>query len=313
MKDYTENKTDIRVDLGRGLKLKNPVMSASGTYGYGMDFVDFFEPDVPGAIISKGLSLHPSTGNPPPRIAETPCGMLNAIGLENIGVKAYLKDKLPVLIKHKVKVICNIYGHSQKDYEKLAAVIEDNEYINAIELNISCPNVKEGGMAFGTSALTAAALSKRVRRVFSGHLMVKLSPNVTDIVEIARAVEGEGADSLSCINTLLGIAVDIKNRKHVLANRTGGLSGPAIKPIALKMVWETASAVNIPVVGVGGIASASDAIEFIMAGASAVQVGSAAFANPNLIPQVIGGISQWLDAEHIASIKDITGVLDLKR
>jgi len=304
------NKPDLSVNIG-GMDLKNPVMTASGTFGYGREFADFFDVSRLGAVVVKGLSLQPSKGNRPPRIVETPCGMLNAIGLENVGIDAFVSDKLPYLRNISVPVVANIYGQSMDAYEALAARIEDEPGIDGIEINISCPNVKAGGVAFGIDPSAVHKVVGLVRRKTAKPVMVKLSPNVTDIVAIAKKAEEAGADSLSLINTITGMAIDIQTRKPKLANITGGLSGPAIKPVALRMVWQVAGAVGIPVVGIGGIMGAADAIEFFMAGASAVQVGTANFVNPAACVEILEGIEAFLAQKGISRMGDIIGTVDL--
>ena len=305
-----KKKPNIQVNIG-GVKLKNPVMTASGTFGYASEFEELIDLNRLGAIIVKGLSLEPSRGNPPPRIVETPCGMLNAIGLENVGLEAFLKEKLPFLKKIDTPVLVNIYGKNIADYAKLASRLEDIEKIAGIELNISCPNVKSGGAAFGAFPESAAQVVRAVRKSTTRPLMVKLSPNVTDITEIARSVEGEGADSISLINTITGMAIDIETRRPKLANITGGLSGPAIRPVALRMVWQTAQVVKVPVIGVGGIMTAKDALEFLIAGAVAVQVGTANFINPHATIDIIEGIEAFLMERNISDIADIIGTLNV--
>ncbi len=305
-----KKKPNIQVNIG-GVKLKNPVMTASGTFGYASEFEELIDLNRLGAIIVKGLSLEPSRGNPPPRIVETPCGMLNAIGLENVGLEAFLKEKLPFLKKIDTPVLVNIYGKNIADYAKLASRLEDIEKIAGIELNISCPNVKSGGAAFGAFPESAAQVVRAVRKSTTRPLMVKLSPNVTDITEIARSVEGEGADSISLINTITGMAIDIETRRSKLANITGGLSGPAIRPVALRMVWQTAQVVKVPVIGVGGIMTAKDALEFLIAGAVAVQVGTANFINPHATIDIIEGIEAFLMERNISDIADIIGTLNV--
>lgn len=299
---------DLKTDIG-GLTLANPVMTASGTFGYAREFEDLLTLDRLGGIIVKGLSLHPSHGNPPPRIVETPCGMLNAIGLENVGFDAFVSEKLPFLKTVKAPVLANIYGTDIDAYAQLAERLETIDTVAGVEVNISCPNVKEGGIAFGADAETARRVTEAVRERFSRHLMVKLSPNVTDITLIAKSVEQGGADSISLINTITGMAIDIHSRRPKLANITGGLSGPAIKPVALRMVWQTARAVDIPVVGIGGIMTAEDALEFIIAGAAAVQIGTANFINPRCTMEIIDGIENFLREKGIASIKELVGSL----
>lgn len=300
---------DLRANIG-GIILKNPVITASGTFGYGEEFRSLVDLNRLGAVIVKGLSLEPSRGNKPPRVVETPCGMLNAIGLENVGINEFISKKLPFLRTYSTPVIVNIYGKSIDEYARLAEIIEDAGGIAAIEVNISCPNVKKGGIAFGVKAKSAYKVTKAVREKTTKTLIVKLSPNVTDITEIAEsAVEG-GADSLSLINTITGMAIDINTRRPRLANITGGLSGPAIKPVALRMVWQVARKVKVPVIGVGGIFSAEDAIEFFIAGAAAVQIGTANFVNPRATIDVIVGIERYLAERNISSLSEITGTLD---
>jgi dihydroorotate dehydrogenase (NAD+) catalytic subunit len=302
-------KPGVNVNLGK-IALKNPVMTASGTFGYAKEFEDFMDLNRLGAIIVKGLSLEPAKGNPPPRIVETPCGMLNAIGLENVGVEAFIREKLPFLRKFSTPVIANIYGKTIKEYAELAARLDDTPDVAGVEVNISCPNVKVGGIAFGADAASAFEVVKAVRKKTNRHVMVKLSPNVTDIVEIAVQVADAGADSVSVINTITGMAIDAETRRPKLANITGGLSGPAIKPLALRMVWQVAQNVTIPVVGVGGIMNALDAIEFFIAGATAVQVGTANFINPRATLEIIEGIEQFLAERQLKHVSDIIGSLE---
>jgi len=301
---------NISVDIG-GLKLKNPVMTASGTFSYGAEFKDLMDLNRLGAIIVKGLSLKPQKGNPPPRIVETACGMLNAIGLENVGIEGFIADKLPFLNTIDAPVLANIYGQSVDDYAQLADRIEQVAGIDGIELNISCPNVKSGGVAFGVDPEVAEMVVARVREKTTKALMVKLSPNVTDVVQIAKRVEAGGADSISLINTITGMAVDLEARKPILANITGGLSGPAIKPIALRMVWQVAGAVDIPVIGIGGIMTAQDALEFILVGATAIQVGTANFVNPAAAIEIIDGMQTYLAEHAIADLASLQGSLQL--
>ncbi len=298
----------LSVDIG-GVRLKNPVMTASGTFGYGREFHQLLDLNELGAIVVKGLSLKPAPGNPPPRIIETPCGMLNAIGLENIGIEAFVAEQLPFLAKFSTPVFINVYGTTVEEYTQMAARIDELENIAGIEVNISCPNVKAGGVAFGVDCGAASAVVQNVRKATAKPLTVKLSPNVTDIAEIAKSVEGAGADSVSLINTLTGMMIDIEKRIPVLANITGGLSGPAIKPIALRMVWQVAKAVKIPVIGIGGIMTAEDAIAFIIAGATAVQVGTANFVNPRATSEIIAGLGNYLDAHKIDHITELIGSL----
>jgi len=305
-----EEKPNVRVNIG-GIELKNPVMTASGTFGYAREFERLVDLNRLGGIVVKGLSLEPSKGNPSPRIVETPCGMLNAIGLENVGLAAFVKDKLPFLKGLKTPVFVNIYGKKIAEYAELAARLDDIEDVSGIEVNISCPNVKSGGMAFGAYPGSASEVVRAVRDRTKKPLMVKLTPNVTDITEIARSVEAEGADSISLINTITGMAIDIETRRPKLANITGGLSGPAIKPVALRMVWQTAQSVKIPVIGIGGIMTAKDALEFLIAGAVAVQVGTANFINTHATIDIIEGIEAFLMERKIADLADIIGVLEV--
>jgi dihydroorotate dehydrogenase (NAD+) catalytic subunit len=297
---------DLSVDIG-GIKLQNPVMTASGTFGYAMEFKPLIDLNRLGGVIVKGLSLAPTKGNPPPRIAETPCGMLNAIGLENVGVDAFIDQKVPLLSKLKIPVLANIYGHTVEAYARLAERLNDVTAVAGLEVNISCPNVKKGGMAFGTDPSTARQVVQAVRRNYSRYLLVKLSPNVTDITTIARCVEEAGADGISLINTITGMIIDIHRRKPVLANITGGLSGPAIRPIAVRMVWQVAQAVKVPVIGIGGIMCAEDALQFILAGATAVQVGTANFVNPSATMEIIDGLAGYLSAHGLASVRELIG------
>lgn len=299
----------LDIDLN-GLSLANPVMTASGTFGYGSEYRDFVDLNRLGGIIVKGISLAPSAGNPPPRVVETASGMLNAIGLANIGIEAFVNDRLPMLQSLACPVIVNIYGQSVEDYARLAARIDGVAGIAGIEVNISCPNVKAGGLAFGVDPDAAEAVLTAVRRQTTKHIMVKLTPNVTDIAAIARRVEAAGADAVSLINTLAGMAVDVQTRRPRLANITGGLSGPAIKPVALKMVWETARQVRIPVVGIGGIMTAEDALEFMIAGASAVQVGTANFINPAVTIEIVDGIQEFLTENNISAVSDLIGTIE---
>ena len=301
-------KPQMRVDIG-GIEIKNPVMTASGTFGYAGEYVELVDLNRLGAIVVKGLSLEPSTGNPPPRIVETPCGMLNAIGLENVGLAAFVKEKLPFLRRLDTPVFVNIYGRRTEEYAKLAARLEDIDGVSGIEVNISCPNVKSGGMAFGAYPESAAEVVRAIRKQTTKPLMIKLSPNVTDITKIAKSVEAEGADSISLINTITGMAIDIETRRPKIANITGGLSGPAIKPVALRMVWQVAQTVNVPVIGIGGIMTANDALEFLIAGAVAVQVGTANFINPHATTDIIDGIESFLIERNISNISDIIATL----
>lgn len=290
-----------------GLKLKNPVMSASGTFGFADCFNDFFDPASMGAVVVKAVTPEPRKGNPPQRIAETASGMLNAIGLENPGLDEYLRVHAPRLMSMGTNVIVNVAGYTAEDYVRVAAAIEQEEAAHALELNISCPNVKEGGIAFGSDAASAASLTSAVKRAVKLPLIVKLSPNVTDICAIAKACESEGADALSMINTLLGMAIDIKTGRPVLANLTGGLSGPAVKPVALRMVWQVTQKVAIPVIGMGGITSWQDALEFMMAGANAVAIGTGQLMDPLCIPKVIKGLEEYCGAAGLGNISEAVG------
>ena len=299
----------LNVKIG-DLQLKNPVMTASGTFGYGLEFADFMPLDGIGGIIVKGTTLNPREGNDYPRMAETAQGMLNCVGLQNKGVDYFCTHIYPQIKDIDTNMIVNVSGSSPEDYAECAARVDALEHIPAIELNISCPNVKDGGMAFGVTCAGAASVVKAVRQRYHKTLIVKLSPNVTDITEIARAVEAEGADAVSLINTLMGMAIDIEKRKPLLSIRTGGLSGPAVKPVALRMVWQVAKAVGIPVVGLGGISNAKDAIEFPMAGATAIEIGTANFLDPAISIKVRDGIDAWLDAHGCQSVEEIIGVID---
>jgi dihydroorotate dehydrogenase (NAD+) catalytic subunit len=300
---------DLSVDIG-SLKLKNPVITASGTFGYGTELIPFFDPSLLGAIIVKGLSLEPIPGNPPPRITETPCGMLNAIGLANIGIEAFMAEKLPLLDTLGIPIITNIYGHDLEDYAELSKRIETVDGIDAVEINISCPNVEKGGMVFGTDPDTAAAVTHEVVRNTTKPVIVKLTPNVTDITTIARAVEAAGATAISAINTFLGMAVDIITRRPKLANVVGGLSGPAIRPMALYLVHKVVEAVNIPVIGLGGIVDYKDALEFLIVGARAVQVGTASFVNPRAAIEIVNDMTDFCVREEIENINEIIGELN---
>jgi dihydroorotate dehydrogenase (NAD+) catalytic subunit len=291
------------------LELKNPVMTASGTFGYGLEFADLMPIDGIGGIIVKGTTLNPREGNDYPRMAETASGMLNCVGLQNKGVDYFCEHIYPQIKDIDTNMIVNVSGSSPEDYAECAARIDALENIPAIELNISCPNVKDGGMAFGVTCAGAASVVKAVRQRYHKTLIVKLSPNVTDIAEIARAVEAEGADSVSLINTLMGMAIDIEKRKTLLSINTGGLSGPCVKPVALRMVWQVAKAVKIPVIGLGGISTAKDAIEFLMAGATAIEIGTANFLDPAVSIKVRDGINDWLDAHGCQSVSEIIGVI----
>ncbi|SMP15685.1 dihydroorotate dehydrogenase (NAD+) catalytic subunit [Desulfurobacterium pacificum] len=292
-----------------GVKFNNPVWTASGTFGFGIEYKDFVDLNKVGAVCVKGLSINPREGNEPPRIWETPCGMLNAIGLQNPGVEYFLEKILPQLSSYEFKVIANIYGSTVDEYVAVAKALNGAEGVCAIELNISCPNVKKGGLAFGVDPVEAARLTEAVKKTSDKPIIVKLSPNVTDIVEIAKAVESAGADALSAINTLMGMAIDIYKRKPKLKNRFGGLSGPAIKPVAVRMVYQVSRAVSIPVIGIGGISTWQDAVEFFLAGASAVQVGTANFFNPKAVEEIVDGIESYMREMGYSSVKDMVGDL----
>lgn len=298
----------LNVKVG-GLDLKNPVLTASGTFGYGLEFADFIDLNRLGGFIVKGTTLHPREGNDYPRMAETPSGMLNCVGLQNKGVDYFCEHIYPQLKDIDSNVLVNVSGSSPEDYAECAARIDALDHIPGIELNISCPNVKDGGMAFGVTCEGAASVVRAVRQRYHKTLIVKLSPNVTDIASIAKAVEAEGADSVSLINTLMGMSIDIERRKSRLSIGTGGLSGPCVKPVALRMVWQVAHAVNIPIVGLGGIMNAADAIEFLMAGATAIEIGTANFIDPTTTIRVIDGMNEWLDNHGVKDVHEIIGCL----
>jgi len=302
---------DMSVRLSEKLVLRNPVMTASGTFGYGLEFEDYVNLHRLGAIVVKGISLQPRSGNPPPRIVETAGGMLNAIGLENVGVEKFITEKLPSLRGFGTPIVVNILGDSLDDYASLAKKLNNIEGISAIEVNISCPNVKQGGVAFGTDPVMVREVTAAVKENAGQPVIIKLSPNVTDITVTARAAEEAGADAISLINTLIGMAIDHRTRKPRLANVIGGLSGPAIKPVALRMVWLVARTVKIPVIGIGGIMSATDALEYLIAGASAVQIGTANFVNPDTTERVVEGISSYLQEAGCHSVSEIIGSLQL--
>lgn len=291
--------------------MKNPVMTASGTFGYGLEYADLVPLDAIGGIIVKGTTLLPREGNDYPRMAETASGMLNCVGLQNKGVDYFCREIYPKIKDIDSNMIVNVSGSSPDNYAECAARINELEHIPAIELNISCPNVKDGGMAFGVTCAGVSAVVRAVRKAYKKTLIVKLSPNVTDISEIARSVEAEGADCVSLINTLMGMAIDVEKRKSLLSIGTGGLSGPAVKPVALRMVWQVARAVNIPVIGLGGIMNATDALEFLIAGASAVQIGTANFIDPKVTLKVRDGINDWLDKHGCKSVREIVGSLSV--
>lgn len=299
---------DLTVSIGN-LKLKNPVLTASGTFGYGEEYADFIDLNRLGGYIVKGTTLEPREGNDFPRMVETPSGMLNAVGLQNKGIEYFINEIYPRIKHYDSELIVNVSGKQIDDYAKVCQLINERTNIKAVEINISCPNVKEGGMAFGTTCSGAAAVTKAVRKAFDGVLIIKLSPNVTDIAEIARSVEEAGADAVSLVNTFMGMAIDIDKRKPYLSTVTGGLSGPAIKPIALRMVWQVAKAVKIPVIGLGGIMTGRDAIEFIMAGASAIEIGTANFIDPTVTIKIIDYIDDYCRRNNITSLDEIRGII----
>ena len=299
---------ELSVNLN-GLELKNPVLTASGTFGYGTEFADFINLTDLGGFIVKGTTLYPREGNPYPRMAETPSGMLNAVGLQNKGVDYFINHIYPEIKDIRTNILVNVSGASVSDYVATAEKINTLDCIPGIELNISCPNVKEGGMAFGTQCSSVAEVVSAVRKVYKKHLMVKLSPNVTNIQEIALTAEAEGADSVSLINTLMGMAIDAEKRRPVLSTVTGGLSGACVKPVALRMVWQGSKVVKIPIVGLGGIMNATDAIEFLLAGASAIQIGTANFIDPSITLKVVKGIDNYLDRHGFKSVKEIVGLI----
>ncbi len=304
----TEKDMNLSVSIG-GLKLKNPVMVASGTFGYGEEYSALIDNDILGAIVTKGISLEPSKGNPPPRIIETPSGMLNAIGLQNIGFESFILEKMPQLRKYNTPVVVNFYGSKIEDYVELAGKLSGIEGVSALEANISCPNIKEGGISFGTDPVMAYEVTRQVRKVTSLPLIVKLTPNVTDIAAVALRVEDAGADAVSLTNTFTGMVVDIDACRPSLANITGGLSGPAIRPLSLRMVWETLKAINIPVIGIGGITDHSDALQFLICGAKAVQVGTGLFVNPKAPELIIDGIKGYLTDRGLTDINEVIGCI----
>jgi dihydroorotate dehydrogenase (NAD+) catalytic subunit len=306
--DKNKMKTNVKLDVEIGsLKIKNPVMTASGTFGYGDEYADYVDLNMLGAIVVKGLSLKPRLGNPPPRIMETAGGMLNSVGLQNIGVEAFVAEKLPYLRNYDVSVIANIYGETYAEYSKVAEKLSSVKGVHALEVNVSCPNVKKGGLSFGSDPKAAAEVTRRVKAETNLPVIVKLTPNVTDIAVIAEAVEKAGADAISLINRLTGMSVDLKTRTQHLNNITGGLSGPAIKPVALRMVRQVVQRVSIPVIGIGGIMNAEDALEFLILGAKAVQIGTANFINPRATLDVIKGMKNYLIDNKIENINDIIG------
>ena len=299
---------DLSVEIG-SVQLKNPVLTASGTFGYGLEFLPFLRLAQLGGIVTKGLSPKPRKGNPPDRIVETPAGMLNAIGLQNVGVDAFIEEKLPQLRGHDTAVVANVFGETESEYVEVCEKLDAATGVAAIELNVSCPNTEAGGMTFGNDAVALARITKACRRATRLPLWVKLSPNVTDVRDIARAAEAEGADAVSLVNTFVGMVIDVERKRPVLANVSGGLSGPAIRPLAVWMTWQVRRAVTIPVVGMGGIMTARDAVEFILAGATAVQVGTANFVNPRAAVDVVEGLELWLKDKNIASIRELVGAL----
>ena len=306
----TDPYPDLHVNIG-SLELQNPVMTASGTFGYAREFEKLVNLHRLGGVVVKGISLAPRAGNPPPRIVETPCGMLNAIGLQNVGVKRFIDEKMTYLRGINVPVIVNILGDTVEEYREITRMLADTEGIAGLEVNISCPNVKKGGVAFGNDPRMAAAVTSAVKEVSSVPVMVKLSPNVSDVTLVARAVEDAGADSVSLINTLIGMAIDLERRKPVLANVIGGLSGPAVKPVALRMVYQVAQAVKIPVIGIGGIDCTEDALEFLLAGASAIQVGTANFVNPRVSEDIVEGMSSYVKRNRLDSVRNLIGALEV--
>lgn len=299
----------MAVQIGR-LRLKNPVMTASGTFGYGQEYADYVDLNRLGAIVVKGLSLEPRMGNPPPRIIETTGGMLNAIGLQNIGVDAFIEEKLPYLQQFDVAVVANIYGESYSEYQQVAKKLSSVKGVHALEVNVSCPNVKKGGLSFGADPKVAAIVTRKVKEVTDLPVIIKLTPNVTDITAIAVAVEKAGADAVSLINTLTGMSIDLKTRTPHLKNITGGLSGPAIKPVALRMVWQVMACVSIPVIGIGGIMTAGDALEFMLLGAKAVQIGTANFINPHATMDILDGMEDYLQSNNIDDINEFIGIFN---
>ncbi|MBP8979807.1 MAG: dihydroorotate dehydrogenase [Syntrophobacterales bacterium] len=301
---------NLAVNIG-GLRLKNPVLTASGTFGYGEEFASYVDLNRLGGIVVKGLSWQPRKGNPGPRIMETPGGMLNAIGLQNVGVRNFIREKLPFLRRYDVAVIANVYGETVEEYLRVSELLTTVTGVHALEINVSCPNVRKGGVAFGTDPDMVAEVTSRVRGVTDLPLLIKLSPNVTDIVVMAKAAEAAGADAISLINTLTGMSVDVERRIPHLRNVTGGLSGPAIKPVALRMVWQVAAEVRIPVIGVGGIMNADDALEFIIAGATAVQVGTANFVNPAVTMEILNGMTGYMNRHGLQDVNELVGTLRL--
>jgi len=304
-------KPDLSVELGP-LRLKNPVLTASGTFGYGLEFLPFFDLGLLGGIVTKGLSPRPREGNPPVRITETPGGMLNAIGLQNVGVERFIADKLPELRKFDTAVVANVFGETEAEYVEVCSRLDAAGGIAAVELNVSCPNTEQGGMVFGNDPRALARITRACRKATGLPLIVKLSPNVTDITVTARAAEDEGADILSLVNTFVGMAIDVERRRPVLANVIGGLSGPAIRPLAVRMTWQVRQAVRIPIMGMGGIMDERDALEFVLAGASAVQVGTANFVHPDAPVRVVRGLERYLEERGIATLRELVGALEIQ-
>lgn len=302
-----DSQLDLSVDIA-GLKLKNPVIAASGTFGFGREFSQYFDLSRLGGISVKGLTLEPRKGNAPPRIAETPGGILNSVGLQNPGVHAFIRDEIPFLRKYDLAVIANVAGNTVEDYCKMTEILAQAD-IDAIELNVSCPNVKKGCLLFGSTPQGVSEITSAVRKICEKPLIVKLSPNVTDITQIARAAEEAGADCVSLINTLLGMVIDTEKRRPILANTMGGLSGPAVKPVAVRMVYQVSKAVKIPVIGMGGISNGNDAVEFMLAGASAVMIGTAGFVNPGVWVETVEGIETYMKKHHFEKVRDLTGAL----
>lgn len=302
---------DLAVEVGK-VRLKNPVLTASGTFGYGLEFRPFLDLDRLGGLVTKGLSPKPRRGNPPERIVETPAGMLNAIGLQNVGIDAFLAEKLPALRRHDTAIVANVFGETEGEYVEVCEKLDAADGVHAIELNVSCPNTEAGGMIFGNDPAGLARVVRAVRRATRLPLWVKLSPNVTDIRETAKASEAEGADAVTLVNTFVGMAVDVERRRPVLANVSGGLSGPAIRPLAVWMTWQVRRAVAIPIVGMGGIMNARDALEFLIAGATAVQTGTANFVTPATAVEVVDGLAAWLAARGIGAVREVVGTLDVR-
>ncbi len=301
-------KPDLSVEIGT-VRLKNPVLTASGTFGYGLEFLPYYDLGELGGLVTKGLSLHPRRGNPPERICETPAGMLNAIGLQNVGVEAFLREKLPQLRLCDTAVVANVFGETEAEYVAVCERLDGAEGVAAIELNVSCPNTEAGGMVFGNDPSALARVARACRRATSLPLWVKLSPNASDLVATARAAESEGADALTLVNTFVGMAVDVESRRPMLANVTGGLSGPAIRPLAVFMTWQVCQAARIPVIGMGGIMTARDALEFMMVGATAVQIGTANFVRPHAAVEVVRGLEAWLRTRGVQSVREVIGTL----